>query len=169
MGAETDFRAKWPDQAFEALEMLSGDARAITPPHQHAILGFAQIRDAHRQPYSDRRQRDSKGKGGHVSQHALAKIIGLIPRLLVARQIVRLGACVFVEALLARISRRTRHGARPEFKNPVLFLRGDGLLGIHCFQLRYMLLLACETAPLTDMFTCRGCDIYSSKVSWNLE
>ena len=127
----------------EPSEMRCGDVGAISSPHQHAVLGVAQVRDAHREPYSDRRQSDGKGEGRHVRQHALTKIVGLIPGLLVTRQIAWLSLCVVTRTLL-RISplRRSRRGARPEFKHAVLFLGRDGLLGIHCFQLRYALIFS---------------------------
>jgi hypothetical protein len=136
-----DFGGKQPDLAFQALEMRCGDPRAITPPHQHAILGFAEIRDAHGEPDSDGGQSYGKGKGRNVRQHAMAKVVRLVSSLLVRRQIVRFRICALTERLLAQIASvwRTRHGARPEFKHPVLFLGRDGLLGIHCFQLRYTL------------------------------
>ena len=129
---------------IESSEMRCGDVGAITPPHQHAVLGIAQIRDAHREPYSNRRQGDGKGESGHVRQHALTKIVGLIPGLLVARLIARLALCLVTKTLLAWIPafRWSRRGARPEFKHPVLFFGRDGLLGIHCFQLRYHLIFS---------------------------
>src|SRR3979411_1318447 len=73
---------------LETLEVLRGNACAIAPSHQHAILGLAQIRDAHREPNSDCRQRDGEGEGGNVCEHAMAKIIRLVAVAL-ALQIVR--------------------------------------------------------------------------------
>ena len=51
---------------------------AVMPSHQHAILGLAQIGDAHRQPYADRCQRDGEGEGGDVRQHAMPEIVRLL-------------------------------------------------------------------------------------------
>src|SRR5205814_3547563 len=118
---------------LENLEMRRGDMRAIAPAHQHAILGVAKIRDAHRQPYSDRGQCNGKGKSGDVGQHAMAKIVRIIPRLLKARQIVRLAASrVLARILLAQMPWGwLSHRARPEFEHAVLLFRHDGLLVLH--------------------------------------
>src|SRR5260370_35867090 len=57
----------------EPLEMPRGNARAIAPPHQHAILGLAQIRDAHGKPNSNPGHPPGKGQGRKVRQHAVAQ------------------------------------------------------------------------------------------------
>src|SRR6266478_1830358 len=114
----------WPENA--RLDMRRGNARAIALPHQHAVLGLAQIRNAHGEPYSDGRQRDGKGESRNVGQHALAKIVRLIPVSLIARQVVRLTLRVLLR-LAARIpppTRRVGQGARPEFEHAMLFFRG---------------------------------------------
>jgi hypothetical protein len=124
------------------LAMRRGNAHAIAASHQHAILGSAQIRNAHGEPYSDRRQRDGKREGCDVRQHAMAKIVRLIPVALIARQIIRLLQRVFLLNLPSQISpltRRMGQGARPEFEHAMLFLRLNGPLGFHCCQLRDIL------------------------------
>ena len=85
---------------LEPLEMRCGDAGAITPAHQHAILGVAQIGNAHGEPYADCGQGDGKGEGRHVRQHALTKIVWLIPGLFVARQIAWLSLRVVTRTLV---------------------------------------------------------------------
>jgi hypothetical protein len=131
------------------LEMRRGNARAIAPPHQHAILGLAQIRNAHGKPYSDGRQRDRKCEGCNVRQHAVTKIIRFVPVSRIARQIVGLLPGVLLLSLLARVSpltkvspltRRMSQGARPEFEHAMLICRRCGLLGLHCCQLRDILI-----------------------------
>jgi len=123
------------------LDMRCGNLCAIAPPHQHAILGLAQIRDAHGKPYSDRRQRDGKSEGRDVRQHALAKIVRFIPVSLIARQIVRFLPGVLRLGLLAPPTRRVSQGARPEFEHAMLFLRGSRPQGLHWRQLRDILIL----------------------------
>src|SRR5258708_3159969 len=73
----------------EPLEMRRGNARAIAPPHQHAILGLAQIRDAHGKPNSNRGQRHGKGEARKVRQHAVAKIARLFPADFITQHIAR--------------------------------------------------------------------------------
>src|SRR6266480_6890291 len=115
------------------LGVRRGNVRAITPPHQHAILGLAHIGDAHGKPYSDRRQRDGKSEGGNVGQHAMTKIVRLFPVALVARP------RAFLPSLLSRffpLTRRAHRGPWPELEHAMLLLRRNWLLGIHCCQLR---------------------------------
>ena len=124
------------------LAMRRGNAHAIAASHQRAILGSAQIRNTHGEPDSDRRQCDGKREGCDVGQHAMAKIVRLIPVALIARQIIRLLQRVFLLSLPAQISpltRRMGQGARPEFEHAMLFLRWYGPLGFHCCQLRDIL------------------------------
>jgi len=126
------------------LETRRGNLCAIAPPHQHAILGLAQIRNAHGKPYSDRRQRDGKSEGRDVRQHALAKIVRFIPVSLIARQIVRFLPGLLRLGLLAQLAPptgRVSQGARPEFEHAMLFFRGSGPLGLHWCQLRDILML----------------------------
>src|SRR6202022_386150 len=121
------------------LDMRRGNPRAIAPPHQHAILGLAQIRNAHGEPDSDGRQRDGKGEGRNVRQHATAKIVRFIPIPLVARQIIRLWSGILLGSPVARISPpwgRVSQGTWPEFEHPMLIVRRNGPLGFHCCQLR---------------------------------
>src|SRR5665647_3677178 len=110
----------------QKLEMWCGNARAIAASHQHAILGFAQIGDAHGKPDSHRRQRNGEGEGRDVGQHAMAKIVRFVPRPLVARKIVRLTVDVLLESRLARIPppcERVRRGARPKLAVSYTHLR----------------------------------------------
>ncbi len=94
MEADAANRLRFKDETgrsdLKLLEMRRGNTCAIAPPHQHAVLGLAQIRDAHGEPYSDRRQRDCESEGRNVRQHAMTKIVRFIPVSLIARQIVRL-------------------------------------------------------------------------------
>src|SRR5216683_1444376 len=157
---------------LERLAVRCRNVRAIAPPHQHAVLGLAQVRNAHGEPYSDRGQRDGKGKGRNVCQHAMTKVVRLIPVPLVARQV------VLWLSLLAQLAqgfspptRRVNRGARPEFEHAVLALRRNGLLGFHCCQLRDFLTLsnlARSRCARQKLLTWHGCDNHPSRVSWNL-
>jgi hypothetical protein len=161
--------------------MWDGYTDTIVPSHQHAILGPAQIRDAHSQPQSDGRQCHGEREGREVCQHAMAEIVRFIPLALIARQIVRLLQGVFplsmpaktpsAQELSARatrelstqdlstracsLTRREGLGARAEFEHAVLFLRRYGPLGFHCCQLRGILTLfstpAARLAENVDM------------------
>ena len=129
---------------LKLLEMRRGNAHAIAPPHQYAVLGLAQIRNAHGKPYSDGRQRDGKSEGRNVRQHAMAKIVRFIPVSLTARQVIRLLPGVLPKSLVASgppPARRVGQGARPEFEHAMLLFRRNGLLGLHCCQLRDILIL----------------------------
>src|SRR5258707_8893854 len=156
----------------ETLEMRRGNARAIAPPHQHAILGLAQIRDAHGKPNSNRGQRHGKGEGREVRQHAMAKIVRFFAGEFIARQIVRLAARVLLPNRVAEgpPARGLRQGARPELEHAVLFFRCNGPLGFHCWQFREILTLFsmahARLAENVDMGRMRY--TYPSKVSWNL-
>jgi hypothetical protein len=120
--------------AWGLLEVLRGNAHTIAPSHQHAILGPAQIGDAHRKPYPDRRQRDGKSERGDICEHAVAEIVRLLPRTFVTRQIERLTLAVLMLRLGPHIGRsrgRMKRAARPEWKHAMLFFRCNGLLGFH--------------------------------------
>src|SRR6202048_1713781 len=117
------------------LDMRRGNARAIAPSHQHAVLGLAQIRNTHGEPYSDSRQRDGKSEGRNVRQQALAKIVRLIPVSLIARQVTP-RVLLSLVAQVPPPTRRVSQGAWPEFEHAMLFFRGNGPLGFHCCQLR---------------------------------
>ena len=86
LSQSADFpREFWPENpGSKMLDVRCGNLRAVAPSHQHAILGFAQVGDAHGKPDPDRRQCDGKGKGGDVGQHAMAEIVRLFPVALVA-------------------------------------------------------------------------------------
>jgi hypothetical protein len=138
------FKGQIGRSSLKLLEMRRGNAGAIAPAHQHAVLGLAQIRNAHGEPDSDRRQRHGKSQGRNVCQHATAKIVRFIAISLVARQVVRLLRGVVLKRLVARVPRpagRASQGSRPKFEHAMLFLRRDGLLGFHCCQLRDILVL----------------------------
>jgi hypothetical protein len=126
--------------AFKMLKMRRGDPGAIASSHQHTILGLAQVGDVHGEPYSDRRQRDGKGEGGHIGQHAVAEIIGfVITGAFVTRQVVRLVIGLLLYGLMAKAfppARRMRQRPRSEFDHAMLLVRCDGLLDLHCCQLR---------------------------------
>ncbi len=124
--------------------MHCGNAGAIAPAHQHAVLGLAQIRNAHGEPDSDGRQRHRKSQGRNICQHAMAKIVRFIAVSIVARQVVRLLRGVVLTRLVTDVpqpTRRASQGARPEFEHAMLLLRRDGLLGFHWCQLRDILIL----------------------------
>jgi hypothetical protein len=135
---EAKRRADW-----KMLGVRRGNMRAVAPSHQHAILGFAQIRNAHGEPYSDRGQRDGKSEGRNIRQHALTKIVRLISVPFVARQVVLWLSLLRLSRLtqLSPPTRRLKRGARPEFEHAVLFFRRNGPLGFHCCQLRDILIL----------------------------
>src|SRR5947209_16179294 len=108
--------------------MRRSDPGAIPPAHQHAILGLAQIGDAHGQPDTDGDQRHGKGEGRHVCQHAMTKIVGFLAGSLVARKIVGLLPDI---ARLAVLPRRLGHRARPELEYAVLVIRHNWPLAFH--------------------------------------
>jgi hypothetical protein len=140
--SRTGFSVKGPPD-LEMLGVRRGNVRAIAPTHQHAILGLAQIRDAHGKPYSDRSQRDGKSEGRNVRQHAMTKIVRFIPVPRIARQVVLL-LSLLVLSLIAQflpLTRRVNQGAWPEFEHTVLFFRRNGPLGFHWSQLRNILIL----------------------------
>jgi len=141
--------AKKANSGLKMLELRGGNTRAIAASHQHAILGLAKVRNAHGEPYSDRRQRDGKSEGRNVRQHAMAKIIRFVPGLRMARQIVRRLPGVLPWRRLTGVcapTRRMGQGARPEFEHAMLFVRRHGLLGVHCCQLRVILMLSSTPA-----------------------
>jgi len=118
--------------------LWSGNAHAIAPAHQHAILGPAQVGDAHGKPDADRGQRDRESAGGDIGEHAVTEIVGLFPRLLVAGEVERLGLEVRLYCFTVRLGGRTRRPsrglgriARPELQHPMFFLRRNGPLGLH--------------------------------------
>lgn len=88
--AGSGLRMETGDPAREPLAGGRCDMNAVAPPHQHAILIPAQIRDAHRKPYSDRGERHGERKGRDVCQHAMAEIVRLLSWPFIARQIVGL-------------------------------------------------------------------------------
>lgn len=126
------------------LAMRRINVRAIAPPRQYAILGFAHIRNAHGQPYSDGHQGDRESDGSNIREHAMAKIVRLIPGAFIARQVVGLGigGCrLNLPARVALPNLKADRVARPEFEHLMLFLRRNGPLGFHCCQSRDILIL----------------------------
>ena len=109
------------------LVVLGGNAGAVVPSHQHAILGFAQVGDAHRKPDADCRQRDRECKGGNVGEHAVAKIVRFLRLALNVRQ-----AFGFVANFLLAPAGRLCRGTRPELDDAVVVIRADGPLSFHC-------------------------------------
>jgi hypothetical protein len=138
----------------EMLAMRCINARAVAPPRQYAILGFAHIGNAHGKPYSNRHQGDRKSDGSDVRQHSMAKVVRFILGAFIARQVVGLGTGVFRLSLPARVTLPTLRADRvawPEFEHPMLFLRRNGPLGFHCCQSRDILILLSTLAThLTD-------------------
>ena len=100
----------------------------VAPSHQDAILGLAEFGDAHREPYADRGQCDGEGEGGEIRQHAVTKIVRLLPRPLIARQVVGLLPGVLLRWTAGRLRRCTR----PEPEHAVFVIRTDWPLGFHC-------------------------------------
>src|SRR3954453_11251014 len=66
-----------------------GNPGAVPASHQNAILGLAEIGDAHGEPDSDRRQRDREGQRGDIGQHAVTEVLRLVSPPFVAGQVVR--------------------------------------------------------------------------------
>jgi hypothetical protein len=138
------FKGQSGRSSLKLLEMRCGNAGAITPAHQHAVLGLAQIRNAHGEPNPDRCQRHGKSQGRNICQHAMAKIVRFIAVSLVAREVVRLLRGGVLSRLVAQVPQpagRASQGARPEFEHAVLLFRRDGLLVFHWCQLRDILIL----------------------------
>jgi hypothetical protein len=129
----TAYRANRP-VCWKMLGMRGCNLCAIAAPHQHAILGPAQVGDAHDQPYSDRCQGDGEGEARDIGQHALAKVVRFLAVLLVAREVIRFRLSVFLRGLLAQFfpsGRRVGRSARPELEHAMLVVRSDGLLGFY--------------------------------------
>ena len=76
-------------RAREASCAAPANLGAVAPTHQHAILVLAQIGNAHRQPYSNGRQRDGEGEGRDVGQHAMLEVVRFLAASFEARQIRR--------------------------------------------------------------------------------
>lgn len=114
------------------------------PAHQHAILGLAQVGDAHGKPDADRRERNGEGEGGDIGEHAVAEIVRFLPGFLVtrkveARQLGWLGRRIVMQLLDDGVTPQglgLRRIAWPELQHAVLFLRRDGPLNLHCFGFR---------------------------------
>jgi hypothetical protein len=130
------------------------NARAVAAPGQDAILSLAHIRNAHGKPYSDGHQGDRKRDGSDVGEHAMAKVVRLIPGAVIARQVIRLRTSGFRLSPPMRVTLPTRGAdrvARPELEHPMLLLRRNGPLGLHCCRSRDILMLSSTLAThLTD-------------------
>jgi len=91
-------------------------------PHQDAILGPPQMRDAHGEPNSDRQKGHGECEGCDVGQHAMAEVVGLVPDTLLAGQVIR---HFELANRIVRISTQTRHGdvaPRPELEHAMLIV-----------------------------------------------
>ena len=108
----------------QMLEMRRGNAGAIAAPHQHAVLGLAQVRNAHGEPNSDRYQGGGKSEGCNVRQHAPAKVVRFAPLSLIARQIIRLVRSVVPRSLAAGVFRPARRVSRRSRSPDRGYIRG---------------------------------------------
>src|ERR1700676_4891920 len=66
-----------------------GNPGAVVATHQHAILGLAEVRNAHGKPNPDRRQCYREREGRNVRQHAMPEVVRLVTGPLIVGQIVR--------------------------------------------------------------------------------
>ena len=133
-------RKPWMTRTFGGSRsiMWHGNLDAIVASHQDAILGSAQMGDAHGEPYADRQQGHREGEGGNVRQHPLPVVIRWFGDALIARQIVGHVQTVSSGGLIPPLGGR-RSGAWPKREHAVLLLgrgRYDGSLGSHGCQLR---------------------------------
>src|SRR3954451_1164758 len=105
MAAETGGFGQFPHQTppWSGSALRHGNAGAIAAAHQYAILGFAQIGDAHGEPDADPDQRHRERKGREVRQHAMAEIVRFFPCAFIACQIVRFGVSRAVYPLNAAL------------------------------------------------------------------
>jgi len=122
---------------FQA-ELWDGNPHAVASPHQHTILGPAQIGNAHGKPDTDRGQRDGKSEGGDIGKHALTEIVRFVPRTFIPRQVELFGELVLALRQsdgIAVPGRRLRRSSRPELQHAVFFLSHNWSLGLHGFTL----------------------------------
>ena len=118
--------------------MWHGNLDAIVASHQDAILGPAQMANAHSQPYADRQQSDGECESRAIRQHPLPVIVSFIGHALIARQIVGDFEPVNERRMISRLG-EGGFRARPELEHTVLvFRRGrcNGSLGSHGYQLQ---------------------------------
>jgi hypothetical protein len=139
------------DRAAMGGELDGGgiDAYAIAPAHQNAILGATQVGDAHGEPDADRGQRDGKGEGGDIGQHAVPKFVRLFMGPLTAWRVVGLrwrGVRLTTFGLKVLLPRPgvqilppaglQSGGSRPKLQHAMFFFNRNGPLILHCRQLR---------------------------------
>ena len=127
------YRQKWRFCIVLAVRHR-GNPGAVPAPHQHAILGPAQVRDTHREPNPDRRQRDRERQCSNIGQHAMPEIVRLITGPLIAGQVPGRRPAVGVSLVdrfiavarlvpmpgLVPMPRRMSRSPRPEFDHDVL-------------------------------------------------
>jgi hypothetical protein len=77
-----------PRPGPSTLVMWHDNLNAVVASHQDTILGSAEMGYAHRQPNADRQQGNREGERGHIRQHPLPIIIGLLGDALIARKVV---------------------------------------------------------------------------------
>src|ERR1043166_8452104 len=126
-----------------------GDAGAIPPAHQHAILGLAEIGDTHSEPDPDRGQRHRERECREVRQHAMTEIVRFVPRALIAGEIVWLPPDIDRRYGPTAVSLAWRpiHGARAELEHPVLVVAlGRWPLAFHRCLIRDILWPCCSTS-----------------------
>jgi hypothetical protein len=84
----------------------------------------------------------------------MAKVVRLIPGAVIARQVIRLRTSGFRLSPPMRVTLPTRGAdrvARPELEHPMLLLRRNGPLGLHCCRSQDILMLSSTLAThLTD-------------------
>ena len=127
-----------------------GNPGTVPTPHQDAILGLAEVRDAHGEPDPDRRQRHGESQGGDIGQHAMAEVVGrIVTAPFVAGEVVggrRAGRRRFIAA-----ARRMGRRPRPEFDHDVRVVAGYRPLGLHCCRYAEVVILSSTLAGASDM------------------
>src|SRR4029450_2093459 len=88
---------------------------AVAAAHQDAILGFAKVGDADREPDADRSQRHGERERSDIGEHAVTEVVGFIARPLVTRQIIR-SVLASDRAGFFPPAGRLGRGARPELE-----------------------------------------------------
>jgi hypothetical protein len=155
--ARNQGRSNLPGLGPPALILLGGDARAISPSHQDAILGSAHVGDADGEPDPDRQKRDRERKSRDVGQHAVAKIVGSFSHALIACEVERFGRSVLMSRLHDGVaSHLPRWGgiAWPKLEHTML-VRCNGPLGLHGSRLRECRMVDCVTRA-RRVFTEKG-------------
>src|ERR1044072_6608430 len=147
------------------------DAGAIPPAHQYAILGLAQIGNAHCKPDPDCSQRDRKRKRRDIRQHAMTKIVRLVPRMRIACEIVRLLPDIdrrSIAAGRALAAGGPAHGTRPELEHAMLVVVPvHWPLAFHRCLIRDILLPVVSLRPQVSQIKSawHGCEILAACVA----